>query len=79
MHYLAAWLVFAPHRGRQAENKSQKKGSDPFYSLYVLAQTVEIELAILIGEKYRLPINATLNDMLRNTGKMEARVARHEP
>lgn len=42
-----------------------------------LAQPVEIELAIFIGEKYRLSINAALNDVLRNSGKMEARSAGH--
>jgi len=45
--------------------------------LHVLAQPVEIKPAIFVREKNRLPINATLNDMLWNTGKMNARATRH--
>lgn len=45
--------------------------------LCILTQPVEIELTILIGEKYRLPINTTLNDMLGDTGKMNTRATRH--
>ena len=45
--------------------------------LRVLPQPVEIKLAIVIREEYRLPVNATLDNVLRDSSKMNARAAGH--
>ena len=44
----------------------------------MLTQPFKVKTAIVIREEYRLPIYATLNDMLRYARQMDARAARHD-
>ncbi len=48
-----------------------------FTFISVLSQPIEIESTVVIGEKHRLAVVTALDDMLGNSGNMEAGSTRH--